>query len=247
MLTTCLKPSEPQDQNDLGARVLKFSLIVGEGIYKGRAIPITRSPFIIGRDLDCHLRPTSPRISRHHCALRIRGGTARVEDLHSSNGTFLNDQPVHEEVEVHDGDRLQVGPLRFSVRLETGVPVNQPTPVPPAAREVATDDDEAIAAMLLGMQEDGDRSAGRGRSDDQVAPGLEPLVPRVESAPGGSADEAAATEREPAKAVMSGSTSAAARAILEKYLRRPRDLASTPSGISWRCPDPGQISEEEAP
>jgi pSer/pThr/pTyr-binding forkhead associated (FHA) protein len=49
-----------------------------------------------------------------------------VRDFESSNGTFVNDEQVKGKVELHDGDRLKMGPLLFEVKIEGAAPVNRP-------------------------------------------------------------------------------------------------------------------------
>jgi pSer/pThr/pTyr-binding forkhead associated (FHA) protein len=111
---------------------------------------------LIGRDSGCQLRPASPLVSGRHCALVQRQGKVLARDLGSASGTFVNDRPLHGEVELHDGDRLRVGPLLFAVHLKATLPVNLPTPLPPTrAGQPASEDD--IAAMLL--EEDSSPSA----------------------------------------------------------------------------------------
>jgi pSer/pThr/pTyr-binding forkhead associated (FHA) protein len=97
---------------------MKLSLVVrATGKQEGQVIPITLSQFVVGRDPQCHLRPASPMISKRHCALLQREGKAYIRDFGSTNGTFVNDQPVKDEAELHSGDRLKIGPLVFEVRL----------------------------------------------------------------------------------------------------------------------------------
>jgi pSer/pThr/pTyr-binding forkhead associated (FHA) protein len=112
---------------------MKLSLVVrGTGKQEGQVIPITLSQFVVGRDPQCHLRPASPMISKRHCALLQRDGKAYIRDFGSTNGTFVNDQPVKDEAELHSGDRLKIGPLVFEVRLATEpAAVKGATPKPP--------------------------------------------------------------------------------------------------------------------
>jgi pSer/pThr/pTyr-binding forkhead associated (FHA) protein len=111
---------------------MKLHLVVlTAGKTEGKAIPVTLSQFLIGRDPQCHLRPASALISKRHCALLTRGEKVFLRDFDSTNGTLVNDQPVKGEVELHHDDRLKVGPLLFQVRLEASAPVNEPTPIPP--------------------------------------------------------------------------------------------------------------------
>jgi pSer/pThr/pTyr-binding forkhead associated (FHA) protein len=111
---------------------MKLNLVVQTpGPNQGKVLEIKLSQFVVGRDPQCHLRPASPMISKRHCAVLQREGKAFIRDFDSTNGTFLNDQPVKGEVELHHGDLLKMGPLIFEVRIEATAPVNRPTPPPP--------------------------------------------------------------------------------------------------------------------
>src|SRR5215475_11119165 len=111
---------------------MKLSLVVlSQGKGEGKIIPITLSQFLIGRDPQCHLRPASATISKRHCAILVKNGKVLVRDFDSTNGTFINDEPLKGQREVHHGDQLRLGPLTFQVTIETTAPVNKPTPPPP--------------------------------------------------------------------------------------------------------------------
>jgi predicted component of type VI protein secretion system len=62
----------------------------------------------IGR-VDSDIVLPDPDVSRRHALLKsIEGGFA-VEDLHSTNGTFVNDERIASAVELHDGDTVRFG------------------------------------------------------------------------------------------------------------------------------------------
>ena len=77
--------------------------------------------FLIGREQDCHLRPNSELVSRHHCVFAVDDFSVHVSDLGSTNGTFVNDQRVRGEVLLNSGDRIRVGKLDFELAI--GEPV----------------------------------------------------------------------------------------------------------------------------
>src|SRR5438105_4003689 len=137
---------------------MKLSLVViTPGKMEGKSIPVTLSQFLIGRDPQCQLRPASAMISKRHCAILIKGGKVFVRDFGSTNGTFVNDDPIKGERQIQNEDLLKVGPLLFRVALETSTPVNKPTP--PPAPKADTSDDDSVAAMLLALQDEGDSAA----------------------------------------------------------------------------------------
>jgi anti-anti-sigma factor len=86
-------------------------LIVRMGSSKGRPVPVVGPRFVIGRQRDCQLRLGSPMVSKLHAAIERRDGRILLADLGSTNGTMLNGRLLRgKEAEIHDGDRIQVGP-----------------------------------------------------------------------------------------------------------------------------------------
>ncbi len=70
----------------------------------------------IGRGQQVAIRIHDSEISRRHARLTVKGGSVEVEDLGSTNGTFVNGQPI-DRVALADGDKIQVGTttiLKFS-------------------------------------------------------------------------------------------------------------------------------------
>jgi pSer/pThr/pTyr-binding forkhead associated (FHA) protein len=81
-----------------------------------RSFSITRDMTVIGRREDCDLRIPLSDVSRKHCRLILNGETIKVEDLGSSNGTYINGERV-QHAEVGAGDTLQIGPVIFVVQM----------------------------------------------------------------------------------------------------------------------------------
>ena len=97
--------------------MLQAKLQIVGGKHHGKVIPLVKNKFLIGREQDCHLRPSSEMVSRHHCAFTLDEYTLRLRDLGSTNGTLLNDERVRGEVKLKTGDRVQIGPLVFEIRV----------------------------------------------------------------------------------------------------------------------------------
>jgi pSer/pThr/pTyr-binding forkhead associated (FHA) protein len=72
----------------------------------------------IGRDVNNAVVIEDPFASSEHCALTFRGRAWFVEDLGSTNGTFLNGTQVDGTAPMSFGDEVQVGEVRL--RLERG-------------------------------------------------------------------------------------------------------------------------------
>lgn len=98
---------------------VKLKVLVGSNA--GQEIRVPAPKFLIGRAEDCHMRPKSDLISRHHCVLLTEEQVAVIRDLGSRNGTFVNDERIMGERELKAGDRLKIGPLEFEVGLVMSV------------------------------------------------------------------------------------------------------------------------------
>lgn len=70
----------------------------------------------IGRDEACSIRLDDTYVSQVHARLDGRDGGWYVEDLGSTNGTFLNDRRVEVPVEVHAGDVVRIGKTLLELR-----------------------------------------------------------------------------------------------------------------------------------
>ena len=79
----------------------------------GREHPLADEATIIGREVESDIVITSRRVSREHACVRRDGWRVILEDLNSTNGTFLNDERVLSPRELRDGDRIRVGDVTF--------------------------------------------------------------------------------------------------------------------------------------
>ena len=67
----------------------------------------------IGRDESNDIVLDNPTVSRYHAQVERVGQRYRVRDLRSSNGTFVNDQPVDGDAWLSPDDTIRIGPYRF--------------------------------------------------------------------------------------------------------------------------------------
>jgi diguanylate cyclase (GGDEF)-like protein len=65
--------------------------------------------------------PEVMSISRKHARLRYLGPTVTLEDLGSTNGTYINGQPIHDRTVLRSGDRFQTAAVHFKFLHEQDV------------------------------------------------------------------------------------------------------------------------------
>src|SRR6478609_3036756 len=82
-----------------------------------RSFSIARDMTVIGRREDCDLRIPLGDVSRKHCRIVRDGEMLKLEDLGSSNGTFLKAHRVQEAL-LSPGDSIQVGPVVFVLQVD---------------------------------------------------------------------------------------------------------------------------------
>lgn len=71
--------------------------------------PLTPAESTIGRATDCTVVIQEPSVSRKHARILINGDLAEVEDLGSSNGTFVNDQKLTGPFAIKHRDHVRFG------------------------------------------------------------------------------------------------------------------------------------------
>ena len=97
---------------------MEINLVMFKPDGRRKDIPLSGSITIIGRGEECDLRVPLLSVSRHHCQVSIEGVELKVKDLGSSNGTYVNSSRI-EEAALQAGDRLAVGPIVFTVQIDS--------------------------------------------------------------------------------------------------------------------------------
>ena len=66
---------------------------------------------MVGRHPECGIWVNETGVSRRHARFRVDGATGRVtlEDLNSTNGTTIREQPIIGPQTLSDGDVVQIG------------------------------------------------------------------------------------------------------------------------------------------
>jgi len=96
------------------------TLITLDGAEIAQEIDLLGECTVLGRQHDSTVCLPGKAVSRHHAQILRRNGDFLIEDLGSSNGTYLNNKRLvpNSPVSFYDEDRLQIGPFVFTLRSE---------------------------------------------------------------------------------------------------------------------------------
>nr|WP_275586489.1 FHA domain-containing protein [Geodermatophilus normandii] len=92
------------------------TLVVTAGPLTGTKITLGEQPILIGRADDSTLVLTDDFASSRHARLTNRGGQWYVEDLGSTNGTYLDQQRVQGPLLVAPGQPIRIGQTAMELR-----------------------------------------------------------------------------------------------------------------------------------
>lgn len=121
----------------------KAVLVVRQGTQAGMSFPLTSTYTVLGREESVEIVLQDPEASRRHAQVGWQGGQFVLEDLGSTNGTFINGVQITAPQTLNPGDSIGIGQTALvfqAANVQSGnvaMPyANQPLPQqvqPPAA------------------------------------------------------------------------------------------------------------------
>ncbi|MGB9191571.1 FHA domain-containing protein [Acinetobacter sp.] len=170
----------------------KIQAITGE--LTGQEISIDRD-MLVGRHQSADIVLQAGEISRKHAAFLLKDQALWLQDLNSSNGTFVNDVRIEHETLLKEGDIVQFASLKFSV-LEPAQAIDVPLEIEqtvaalnqegPAVKQPAETEMPKTAAQQMndqGMPELTERDASVQLSRDGMPQGV--AIPKPAPIPEG--------------------------------------------------------------
>ena len=76
--------------------------------------PLAKTRTRMGRALENEIVILDKRSSREHAVIRFKGRKVVVEDLGSTNGTYLNGERLRAPVDLRDGDCITIGDMQYT-------------------------------------------------------------------------------------------------------------------------------------
>ena len=86
--------------------------------WNDRTFALSAGENVIGRSPECAIWVDAAGVSRRHARLQLdtESGAAAIEDLGSTNGTFVNETRVESQVPLRDGDTVHLGSVALTFR-----------------------------------------------------------------------------------------------------------------------------------
>ncbi len=89
------------------------ALVVIHGEDLGKKYDLTDRQLIIGRSSKADVQVDQESVSRNHAKVKADGGRITIEDMGSTNGTFVNDEQVEGQLKLRNGDFIKIGRTIF--------------------------------------------------------------------------------------------------------------------------------------
>jgi len=114
-----------------------FRLIVRRGPQPNQIYDLNKGIVTLGRDITNDIVINDPEVSRHHCRFTQTPGGYTIEDLGSTNGTFVNGQRLTAPHPLAHGDTVGLGETVTLGYEGAGAPLGAEIPVPRVPPAVA--------------------------------------------------------------------------------------------------------------
>ena len=140
------------------------TLVIRQGPQAGMSFPLTGNQAVIGREEGLDIALQDPESSRRHAKVSWQGDQFVIEDLGSTNGTFVNGVQITMPQVLNPGDSIGVGQTALVFQIagaQMGAPQYQapsqhapppPAPPPPVAAPAPGGGNKMLHYALCGCR-----------------------------------------------------------------------------------------------
>jgi len=111
------KPAKAANKRDEEVCTGFPNLVFVTGANSGRKVPLLPMTMSIGREHDNNIELKDPEVARYHARILFERGRFVLEDLESSNGTWLNGEQIKQEM-LKNGDRVKIGDIEMAIDFD---------------------------------------------------------------------------------------------------------------------------------
>lgn len=87
----------------------QFQLVLRVGPSPGKVFPLLKNEISMGRDINNEIVINDAEISRKHCRMKLQGNGYVIEDLGSTNGTWVDEQRISGQYQLSHGNTIRLG------------------------------------------------------------------------------------------------------------------------------------------
>ena len=121
-----------------------FRLIVRRGPQPNQIYELTKDTITIGRDITNDITINDPEVSRHHSRMTLQGSGYVIEDLGSTNGTFVNGQRLTGARPLSPGETIGLGET-VTLAHESTAFASAPAAAPPPQQQQMAPPQQQVA------------------------------------------------------------------------------------------------------
>ena len=103
------KPAKPRRGDPSAVTIV-------EGGNSGETVPLSQAPLLIGRGNDAAIRLDDDYVSTRHARIAVSNGQWYVEDLGSTNGTYVGNTRITQPTAIQLGTRVRIGKTVLELR-----------------------------------------------------------------------------------------------------------------------------------
>jgi pSer/pThr/pTyr-binding forkhead associated (FHA) protein len=91
-------------------------VVIAEGSNAGTTVSLADAPILIGRGTDAAIRLDDDYVSTRHARIAVSGDQWYVEDLGSTNGTYVGNSRITQPTAISLGTRIRIGKTILELR-----------------------------------------------------------------------------------------------------------------------------------
>lgn len=159
-----------------------LKLIIEDDEGRKTVVPFVRDEITIGRQEGNTIRLTERNVSRRHARLMRSNGHVLIEDLGSYNGIRLNGDRITGQVQVQDGDLIQIGDYDLAIQAEAQAGATVPLEGPGTPTRKLNESSATMPALpAVDAPQASDEDIREADDEGEVGKDAPPPIPKAQA------------------------------------------------------------------